>query len=148
MTHAPPPAPHRPDRGGDLDPKSEKLQEGRIRILIVDDNHDSALSLAMWLKLKGCETEVAHDGAAALSAAERFDPAVVLLDIGLPDLDGYEVCRRIRAAGWGRSMRVIALTGWGQEDDKQATAEAGFDAHLVKPVELETLHALITSSAS
>jgi len=118
-----------------------------LRILVVDDNQDSALSTAMWLKLRGCETEVAHDGIEALSAAERFNPSVILLDIGLPTLDGYEVCRQIRAAQWGQSMRVIALTGWGQDDDKQATAAAGFDAHLVKPVDLQHLYELLLESA-
>lgn len=142
------PAPCPPDTGGDRDPNCSEERQDPIRVLVVDDNLDSALSLSMWLKLKGCETEVAHDGMAALSVAERFDPSVVLLDIGLPKLDGYEVCRRIRAAEWGRSIRVFALTGWGQEDDKQATADSGFDAHLVKPVDLKSLYKLLTTPAS
>lgn len=115
------------------------------RILVVDDNQDSAVSLALWLKLKGYETQVAHDGLEALSSADSFRPAVLLLDIGLPKLDGYDVCRRIRSEPWGRSMQIFALTGWGQEDAKRATAAAGFDAHLVKPVEHALLEKILSA---
>lgn len=113
------------------------------RILIVDDNEDGAISLALWLRLKGHETCVAHDGLEALRKAERFRPGIVLLDIGLPELDGYDVCRRLRSEPWGRDMRVFALTGWGQAEAKDATTAAGFDAHLVKPVEHSLLEAMI-----
>lgn len=127
-----------------------RIEPGRrgCRILIVDDNEDGAISLALWLKLKGHETCVAHDGLAALREAERFRPAVVLLDIGLPELDGYDVCRRLRREPWGREMQVFALTGWGQTEAKAATTAAGFDAHLVKPVEHALLEAMLSQQPS
>ena len=87
----------------------------RFRILVVDDNHDSALSLAMMLSIMGHETRTAHDGESAVETAESFLPEVVLLDIGLPKLNGYEVAQRIREQAWGASMFLIAVTGWGQE---------------------------------
>jgi PAS domain S-box-containing protein len=109
------------------------------RILIVDDNHDGAASLANVLMLAGHVTLTANDGLAALGIAEQFRPDVVLLDIGLPKLNGYETCRRMRAQTWGRHIRLVALTGWGQEKYRQRSAEAGFDAHMVKPVDPESL---------
>jgi PAS domain S-box-containing protein len=115
------------------------------RILVVDDNHDSAESLAMLLGITGNETFTANDGAVALDAAARHRPDVVLLDIGLPTLNGYEVCRRIREEPWGREMCLIALTGWGQEEDRRKSREAGFEGHLVKPVNYPALRALLVS---
>jgi PAS domain S-box-containing protein len=115
------------------------------RILVVDDNRDSAESLSMLLSITGHDTTMAHDGAAAFEAAEREQPDVVLLDLGLPTLSGYEVCRRIRQQPWGREMFVIALTGWGQDEDRQKTREAGFDGHLVKPVAYDALLRLLDS---
>ena len=117
------------------------------RILVVDDNEDSAESLAVLLKITGNETFTAHDGAAAVEAAEKHRPDLVLLDIGLPNLNGYEVCRRIREQPWGKEIVLIALTGWGQEDDRRRSHEAGFDGHLVKPVNYSALMALLGSSA-
>ena len=106
------------------------------RILVVDDNVDAAISLAMLLELEGHETRVAHTGAEALAAMAEFSPNYVFLDIGLPDLSGYEVARRMRAMpGLKTAARLIALTGWGSEDDRRQAAAAGFDAHLVKPVD-------------
>jgi len=104
------------------------------RILIVDDNRDAAHTLAMLLKLSGHETRVAFDGLAALEAAEAFRPELTFLDIGLPKLSGHEVAQRIRGEAWGASMCLVALTGWGQENDRRKSSEAGFDHHLVKPV--------------
>jgi PAS domain S-box-containing protein len=106
-----------------------------LRILIVDDNRDGADSLGMMLGLTGNEIRTAYDGEQAVHAAGEFRPQVVLLDIGLPKLNGYEACRRIRQQPWGQSMVLIAVTGWGQEDDKRKAKEAGFDQHLVKPVD-------------
>jgi PAS domain S-box-containing protein len=103
------------------------------RILIVDDNTDTAASLALLLQLANHETYTAHDGLEALTAAERLRPDVVLLDVRLPKLDGYEVCRRIRQRPWAGNVTLIAVTGLGQERDRQRSKEAGFDAHLVKP---------------
>jgi PAS domain S-box-containing protein len=105
------------------------------RVLIVDDNADAASTLEMLLRSLGYETRVVNDGAAALALAKEFRPDVVLLDIGMPGLDGYEVARRLRAMKKGGALRIIAVTGWGQEADRQKSEEAGFDLHLVKPVE-------------
>jgi PAS domain S-box-containing protein len=113
------------------------------RVLIVDDNRDSADSLAMLVRLAGNEVETAYDGAEALEAAARSRPDVVVLDIGMPKLNGYDACRRIRAEPWGEGMVLIALTGWGQEQDKRRTEDAGFDAHVVKPVDPSALLTLL-----
>jgi PAS domain S-box-containing protein len=118
------------------------------RILIVDDNEDGAATLAMLLQLSGHETHEAHDGLQAFEAAERLRPDAVLLDIGLPKLNGYEVCRRIRKEPWGRSMVLVALTGWGQAEDRHRSREAGFDAHLVKPVDPNALLKLLAPPPS
>jgi signal transduction histidine kinase len=106
-----------------------------LRILVVDDNQDAARSLSMVLKLTGHEVETVYDGQEALEAAAKLKPDVVLLDIGLPKVNGYEACRQIREQEWGRQMKIIAVTGWGQEEDRHKTKDAGFDSHLVKPVE-------------
>ncbi len=102
---------------------------------MVDDSEDSALTLATLLELSGYEMHVAHDGEQALAVAEASRPDVVLLDIGLPKMSGNEVCRRFRQQEWGRQMTVIALTGWGQEQDRRRTRESGFNHHLVKPAD-------------
>jgi PAS domain S-box-containing protein len=109
------------------------------RILVVDDNVDAAATLEMLLKSLGHETCVVHDGVGALQMADEFHPDIVLLDLGMPGLDGYETARRLRALKEERSFRIIAITGWGQESDRQKTREAGFDLHLTKPVEVEDL---------
>jgi CheY-like chemotaxis protein len=113
------------------------------RVLVVDDNHDAAATLAMLLELAGHQAFSAHDGAAALAAAERHRPDVLLLDIGLPVLNGYEVCRLVREQPWGEAVLIVALTGWGQEEDRERSRLAGFDGHLVKPVDLAALNALL-----
>ncbi len=118
------------------------------RILIVDDNEDGAESLAMLLQLEGHETHMAHDGVEAIEAAERFRPDTVLLDIGLPRLNGYEVCRRLREEPWGKQLMLVALTGWGQEEDRHRSREAGFDAHMVKPVDHDALMKLLAALPS
>jgi PAS domain S-box-containing protein len=105
------------------------------RILVVDDNVDAARSLEMLLRSLGHETRVVHDGAEALRVATDYRPGIVLLDIGMPGLDGYEVARRLRTMRGGEALRIIAVTGWGQDADRQRSREAGFDLHLVKPVE-------------
>jgi PAS domain S-box-containing protein len=116
----------------------EKAVSGR-RILVVDDNRDAALTMAMLLKLTGNELQTAHDGLEAVSKAAEFQPEIVLLDIGMPVMNGYDACRAMRQQPWGKQMRIVALTGWGQDDDRRQSQEAGFDAHLVKPVEHATL---------
>jgi CheY-like chemotaxis protein len=119
----------------------------RRRILVVDDNRDSAMTLGMMLKLMGNEIQTAHDGLAAVEAAEQFRPDMILLDIGIPKLNGYDACRRIREQPWSRGMEIVALTGWGQEEDRRRSKEAGFDDHLVKPVELAILQKLLAKPA-
>ena len=110
-------------------------RRAKRRLLIVDDLKDNADSLAKLLGLMGHEVHVAYDGEEGVAAAERHRPEVVLLDIGMPRLDGYEACRRIRATAWGRGMHLVAVTGWGQEHDRRRSEEAGFETHVVKPVE-------------
>jgi PAS domain S-box-containing protein len=117
----------------------------RRRVLIVDDSEDGAESLAMLLQLGGHETHVAHDGVEAIEAAEKLRPDVMLLDIGLPRLNGYEVCHRLRKEPWAKDLMLVALTGWGQEEDRHRSKEAGFDAHLVKPVDHDALLRLLAS---
>lgn len=112
------------------------------RILVVDDNRDAAQSLAMLLKLNGHTLHVAHDGLEALNASMEYRPEVILLDLGLPGLDGYEVCRQLRQKGF-TSTRIIAMTGYGQERDRRRSELAGFDTHTVKPVEIEVLEKLL-----
>ncbi|HJU43603.1 MAG TPA: response regulator [Vicinamibacterales bacterium] len=120
----------------------------RFKILVVDDNHDSALSMAMMLSIMGHDTRTAHDGESAVATAETFRPDVVLLDIGLPKLNGYEVAQRIREQAWGESMYLIAVTGWGQDEDRQRSSEVGLNQHMVKPVEPAALEKLLAELRS
>ena len=113
------------------------------RLLIVDDNEDAATSLAMLLRLKGYQLRVAHDGPSALELAKVFRPAMIFLDIGMPGMDGYEVARRLRQQPETKDIVLAALTGWGQEEDRRRSAEAGFDHHLVKPIEAKRLEGLL-----
>jgi CheY-like chemotaxis protein len=115
----------------------------RHRVLVVDDNVDAAVSLGMLLKLAGQEVRVAYDGPAALRQAIDFRPQLVLLDIGMPGMDGYEVCRRLRRESGLEQTTLVALTGWGQDEDRRRSHEAGFDHHIVKPVEPSALHRLL-----
>jgi DNA-binding response OmpR family regulator len=109
-----------------------------VRVLVIDDNRDGADILGILIEEQGGMVRVAYDGASGLLAALEFKPEVVLLDIGLPDMDGYEACRRLRAQ-FDRDMSIVALTGWGQERDKQRALDAGFDAHLTKPADPQQL---------
>lgn len=113
------------------------------RILVVDDNRDSASTLGMLLRLRGNIVRTAYDGIEAVEVAEAFSPEVLLLDLGLPKLNGYDVARRIRQQVWGRDMTLVAVTGWGQEEDRRRSKEAGFHFHVVKPVELAALDELL-----
>jgi PAS domain S-box-containing protein len=124
-------------------PLPQEATTGR-RILVVDDNQDAALSLTMLLELTGNTAQVAYDGLEALQIAEAFLPEVILLDIGLPHLNGLEVCRQIREQAWGQSIRIVALTGWGQQEDRRRSSAAGFNGHLVKPVDYDELMTLLT----
>lgn len=118
------------------------------RILVVDDNRDAATSMATMLELMGHKTRTAHDGLEAIDAAEAFRPDIILLDIGMPKLNGYEAAEKIRQKGWARNVLLVALTGWGQAEDRRLSREAGFDFHLVKPVELAALQKLLVADRS
>jgi PAS domain S-box-containing protein len=113
------------------------------RVLVVDDNRDSAESMAMVLGAMGHETRIAYDGRQALASAESFQPDMILLDIGMPVMNGYEACRRIRELPWGRNVMVVAMTGWGHLQDRERSRNAGFDHHLTKPVDVASLQQLL-----
>src|SRR5262249_59917154 len=126
--------------GGTEEPAAPKSS---LRILIVDDNRDAADSLGMLLRLMGNDTHTAYDGQEGVDVAGEFKPDVVLLDIDLPKLNGNEACRCIREQPWGKKVVLIAVTGWGQEEDRRCSHEAGFDHHMVKPVDLQELMKLL-----
>jgi CheY-like chemotaxis protein/two-component sensor histidine kinase len=125
------------------DPGEKSLRENKCRILIADDLRDSVDSLAVMLRLAGHDIQTANDGVEAVQAAATFRPDVVLLDIGMPKMNGYEVARHIRQLSCGKDLLLVALTGWGQEEDKRRALEAGFDHHLTKPVEPAALEKLL-----
>ncbi len=128
-------------------PEKSPTTGNRQRVLVVDDNKDSAQTLGMMLQIMGNDVRTAHDGLEAVEKAQEYLPKVILLDLGMPKLNGYDVCRRIREQAWGASMVIIALTGWGQAEDRQRTKEAGFDHHLVKPVDVAKLKELLDEAA-
>jgi CheY-like chemotaxis protein len=135
---------------------SERVTEGRRpgedanqrRVLVVDDNVDAAESLAIILRLHGHEARTVHDGEHAIEVACEFRPDVVLLDLGMPKVNGYEVARRLRSEPWGRHVVLVACTGWGQPEDRRRSNEAGFDHHLVKPVNPDAILGVVGSAAS
>ena len=129
-------------------PRTASTVLTRQRVLVVDDNRDAASSMGLLLKFLGAEVEVANSGPAALSAVESYHPAVVLLDLGMPGMDGYEVARRIRERPEFDDVTLIALTGWGQDEDRRRRHEAGFDHHLVKPADISSLQELLSSRQS
>jgi len=114
-----------------------------LKILVADDSQDGADSLAFLLKAAGHDVYTAYEGRTAIELAEQHRPDVVLLDIGMPEISGYDVARAIRREAWGRPMRLIALTGWGQAEHRRRSIEVGFDDHLVKPVELDLLESVL-----
>jgi signal transduction histidine kinase len=122
--------------------------DAHLKILVVDDHRDGAETISALLASMGHEVRAVHDGASALPAANEFRPQLILLDIGLPSLNGYEVCRLIRSQPWGTRMTIVAMTGWGDEDAQRRTRDAGFDRHLVKPLEEAPLLAAIALSAA
>ena len=135
------------DSPGPIEATLEHVTGTRKRVLIVDDNADGANSLGRLLEFLGHETAMEYDGHAALERAEAFAADVILLDLGMPGLDGFEICRRLRASDSPRHPRIVAMTGWGREGDRTRTAAAGFDAHLVKPVDLAALARLLEEPA-
>jgi CheY-like chemotaxis protein len=132
--------------GSDSSDKVQRTSAPR-RILVVDDNTDGVALLSMLLTMVGHETATAFDGFEAVSVAQNFEPHIVLLDLDLPKLDGYEACRRIRGEKWGKSMMLVAVTGLGGEEDRMKSLEAGFDMHLVKPVSAETLMIVLKAAS-
>ncbi len=121
------------------------LHRHRRRVLVVDDNVDAAASLEMLLRLLGCEATTANDGREGVRLAGVFRPDIVMMDIGMPKLNGYEACRQIRGEPWGKELRIVALTGWGTEEDQRKAAEAGFDRHFTKPVSPQDLEGLLAA---
>lgn len=119
----------------------------RHRVLVVDDNRDSAQLLGLVLKVLGNDVRLAHDGSEAIEAAKEFLPSVVLMDLGMPRMDGYQAARHIRQQPWGEKIFLVALTGWGQDEDKQRTQEAGFNYHLTKPAEPAEIQQLLNDLA-
>ena len=117
------------------------------RVLVVDDNTDALESLSSLVTLLGNEVRKARDGLEAVQMAEAFRPDIVLMDLGMPNLNGYEAARRIRQEAWGREIALVATTGWGQDDDRRRTTEAGFDRHLVKPIEVAALREILAAPA-
>jgi CheY-like chemotaxis protein len=130
---------HEPDHETDGNPLAGTR---KWRILVVDDNPDTSDSMAKVLSLMGHKTRTAYDGPEAVHTAGEYLPDVMLLDIGLPKMNGYEAARRIREQAWGKDMVLVALTGWGQEEDKRKALEAGFDHHLTKPVDAAAIEKL------
>ncbi len=122
---------------------TERTAAPSLHVLVVDDNHDAADTLAEVLNIMGCRTATAYDGLEGVEKAEQLRPDAVVLDLGMPRLNGYEACERIRAQPWGKSMRLVAVSGWGQHEDRRRSMQAGFDAHLVKPVAPDDLMALL-----
>ena len=125
------------DRADDGD--AEFGAQKREPVLVVDDNRDAAESLGMVLSFSGYDVSIAFNGAAALELGSRNRPRAAIIDIGMPGMSGHEVARRMRLEAWGRNAVLIALTGWGQDEDKQAARASGFDHHLTKPVDPEAL---------
>jgi CheY-like chemotaxis protein len=120
----------------------------RGRILVADDNRDAAESLALVLRFSGYEVSIAFNGIEALEVASRDRPRAAIIDIGMPGMSGHEVARRMRLEAWGRNARLIALTGWGQDQDKQAAKAAGFDEHLTKPVDPDDVERILNNLLS
>jgi CheY-like chemotaxis protein len=132
-----------PTARGNGDAAADKTQNGELRVLVVDDNADAAESLARLLKLRGHDVTTCTSGVEAVELARRDRPDLVFMDIGMPRMDGLTATRLIRSQPGGAAMRIVALTGWGQDSDRQRTREAGMDEHLVKPVSLDSLREVL-----
>ena len=136
--------PYVPVAAGQPDPLPAKITPAcaPLRVLVADDNHDGAEACAILLRLQGHDVRIADSGRQALELVQSFQPQLALLDIGMPVLNGYEAAREIRLSEWGRNMTLVAITGWGQESDREQALRAGFNRHLTKPIDAETLQAL------
>jgi CheY-like chemotaxis protein len=132
------------DSEGDEQAPDRRIQARRI--LVVDDNHDGCDSMAALLSIDGHTVQTEYDGVSAIAAAEKFRPQVILMDLGMPKMNGYDACAHIRAQAWSKDMLVVAMTGWGQKEDKLRAQQAGFDAHLVKPVDPDELQRLLVGT--
>jgi CheY-like chemotaxis protein len=141
LANQPPPTPADDLISGIL--AARRIDSSGYRLLVVDDNQDSATSLAMLLRLQGHEVRIANDGPRAIEHTAELRPDMVLLDLGMPGMDGYETAKRIRQLPDATQIKIVALTGWGQEEDRRRTASAGFDHHLVKPIDLQSIEALL-----
>jgi CheY-like chemotaxis protein len=126
--------------------KDKETATSTFRVLVVDDNHDSGHTLGLLLKIKGHEVRTAGDGLEAIAVAEEFRPDIILMDVGMPKLDGYEATRRLRETPFGKDVMIVALTGWGQASDIARSVEAGCSAHLVKPVDFAGLERLLATA--
>jgi CheY-like chemotaxis protein/anti-sigma regulatory factor (Ser/Thr protein kinase) len=136
-----------PPESGARQLRNDKPLTVRRRILVVDDNADARESLYSLVTRLGNDVRCAQDGLEALQVAQAFQPEIVLMDLGMPNLNGYEAARRMRQEPWGREIALVATTGWGQDEDRRRTAEAGFDRHLVKPIEIASLREILTAPA-
>jgi CheY-like chemotaxis protein len=135
--------PSQPTTKPSVSQKTARLPQRRV--LVVDDNKDAAASMGMLLNFLGSDVQVVHDGASALAAIDSYRPDVVLLDIGMPGMDGFEVAQQVRQRAEFNNIMLIALTGWGQAEDRHRTQAAGFDYHLVKPADITALQSLLIS---
>jgi CheY-like chemotaxis protein len=136
---------------GGIEPVEQSVQPAtprRMRVLVVDDSRDSADSMRMLLDASGQDARAVYDGVSALEIAESFRPEVILLDIGMPSMDGYQVVRALRARDYVPSPVIAALTGWGQDSDKKKARDAGFDHHFTKPVSADELMAFLEKAAT
>jgi CheY-like chemotaxis protein len=122
-------------------------QPAHRKVLVVDDNRDAADTLALGLQTLGHEVRVVCDPLEAVAEADDFRPEVAFLDVGMPELNGYELARLMRQQSWGRDLMLVALTGWGQEEDRRRSRQAGFDHHLVKPADLDEIARLTSAPA-
>ncbi len=134
------------DEPKSIEPHMEQTVTEQLRVIVADDNKAAAGMLALILKMQGHEVQVCNDGLEAVTATRRFDPDVVLMDIGMPNLDGYGAARQIRSQEWGKGVLLVALTGWGQQEDRQKTHDAGFDHHLVKPANPAEIQRILASA--
>lgn len=137
----------RPEPGGATRGAATRSDQVR-RVLVVDDNADSAEMMATLLELDGHEVRVAHDAESALAVAAQFTPDVGLFDIGLPEMDGYELARRVRGDERLPNMYLVAVTGWGEDDDRRRASEAGFDSYLMKPAEPDIVRRILADAAA